>query len=105
MLTNIFRIAILAAPFVALVFYYTVLKQQQFDVEMQREEVKFEREWNEWKAQSPLSQDRKKYQERAEKSEEKLKELEEEEKERKRKVKKFEEEFEKALEESNKQKQ
>lgn len=102
-MTNLFKIAILAAPLAALIFYYVVMQQQKMDVELEKESMKFEQQWNEFKADSPFSTDRQKYQSRAEQAEKAQQELEQKKKEKEQKVEKFEQNFEKALEEAGKE--
>lgn len=90
------------APFTAVVFYYVMVQQSRLDVEMDREGLKFERSWNEFKAESPFTIDKKKYEEKAKATESKIKELEEREKEKKRKLEEMERELEKELREYKK---
>lgn len=101
-MSNLFKIAILAAPLAALVFYYVVVQQQKMDVELEKDSLKFEQQWNEFKKDSPFTTDRKKYEQRAEQAEQKQKELEERKKQKEQKLEKFETDFEKALEEAGK---
>lgn len=104
MLSNLFKVAILAAPLVGLIFYYVVLKQNQMDVEMKKENIKFEQEWNRFNENfiftSPEQRDY--YKERNEEIAKELEELKKKEQEKEQKVEKFEQEFEKGLEEANK---
>lgn len=100
-MTNLFKIAILAAPFAALVFYFTVLQQQKLDTEIEKESLKFEQEWAEFKKDSPFTTDRQKYQQRAEQAEKAQQELEQKKKQKEQKIDKFTTDFEKALEEAN----
>lgn len=102
-MANLLKIAILAAPLAALVFYFTVLQQSKLDTEIEKESLKFEQHWNEFKAESPFTQDRQKYQSRAEQAEQKQKELEQKKKEKEQKIEKFTSDFEKALDEVDKQ--
>lgn len=101
-MTNLFKIAILAAPLAALIFYYVVMQQSKLDTELEKESLKFEQEWAEFKKDSPFSTDRKKYEQRAEQAEQKQKELEKK-KQKEEKIEKFQSDFEKALEEAGKE--
>ncbi len=102
-MTNLFKIAIIAAPLAGLIFYYVVMQQSKLDTEIEKESLKFEQEWNEFKAESPFTTNRQKYEERAKVAEQKQKELEEKKKQKEQKIEKFEQNFEKALEEAGKE--
>ena len=100
---GLFKILLVTAPVLALIFYYVVVKQSALDVELRKESLQFERDWNEWQM-SMFGKD-KKYAERAEKAEKELMEIEKKEKEKQEKVEKFEKEFDKALDDFEKKQQ
>ena len=96
---NLFKILVVTAPLAALLFYYVVLKQQQLDIELEKESLKFEQQWQEFNRDFVFTKDKAKAEQRAQQAEEKLKELEKKEEEKKKKLEKLESEFEKAIEE------
>jgi len=98
---NIFKILIVTAPIAALLFYYVVIKQSQIHTEVQKENARFEREWNEFNEDSLFRANKERYRERAEEAEAELKELKEKEKMQQQKVEKFENEFEEELKKQN----
>jgi len=100
---NLFKIILVTAPLAALLFYYVVLKQQQIDVELEKESLKFEQKWNEFDRDFVFTRDKAKSEQRAQQAEQKLQELEKKEEEKKKKLEKFEQEFEKAIEEQGKE--
>lgn len=65
---------------------------------MEKDSLKFEQQWNEFKKDSPFTTDRQKYEQRAEQAEQKQKELEQKQKEKEQKIDKFIDDFEKAIE-------
>ena len=104
---SLFKILLVTAPVLALIFYYVVAKQSALDVDIKKESLQFERDWNEW--QMPMfgkdKEDSKKYAERAEAEKELILEIEKKEKEKQEKVEKFEKEFDKALDDFEKKQQ
>ena len=99
---NLFKILILTAPLAALVFYYVITKQNQMDIEMEKESLKFEQQWHEFNRDFIFTRDKQKAEQRAQQAEEKIKEIEKKEEEKKKKLEKLEQDFEKALEEQDK---
>jgi len=99
---NILKFLILTAPLAALVFYYVVVKQNQMDIEMEKESLKFEQQWHEFNRDFIFTRDKQKAEQRAQQAEEKIKEIEKKEEEKKKKLEKLEQDFEKALEEQDK---
>jgi len=102
---NLFKILIITAPLAALVFYYTVVKQNQMDIEMEKENLKFEQKWNEFDKDFVFNRDKQKAEQKVQQAEQKIQEIEKKEEEKKKKLKKFEQDFEKALEEQNQKQQ
>jgi len=98
---NLFKILIITAPLAALVFYYVVVRQNQMDLEMEKESLKFEQEWHNFNKDFVFTKDKQKAEQKAQQAEEKIKEIEKKEKEKRKKLEKFEQDFEKALEEQN----
>jgi hypothetical protein len=101
-MSNLFKVVIIGAPLAALVFYFVVVRQNQMDIEMEKEALKFEQKWYEFDRDFGFTGDKQKAQQRVQEVEKKLKEIEKKEEERKKKLEKFEADFEKALEEQNK---
>ncbi len=102
-MSNLFKIAILAAPLMALIFYYVVLQQQKTDVEMKKEDLKFEQEWNRFNQGSVFTSEKDKdyYEKRNQEIAKELEEMQRKEREREEKIEKFEKEFEKNLEDAD----
>jgi len=98
---NLFKILIITAPLAALVFYYVVVRQNQMDLEMEKESLKFEQEWHNFNKDFVFTKDKQKAEQKAQQAEKKIKEIEKREEEKKKKLEKFEQDFEKALEEQN----
>lgn len=104
-MTNLIKVVLLASPILALVFYYTVIRQSEIKMDIKKAETEFNQRWDDFNAdfeKDPVK--KKEYQLRADKSAKKLEELKEEEKKKKSRADKFEDEFEKELENFNKQK-
>jgi len=99
---NILKFLILTAPLAALVFYYVITKQNQMDIEMEKESLKFEQQWHEFNRDFIFTRDKQKSEQQAQQAEEKIKEVEKKEEEKKKKLEKLEQDFEKALEEQDK---
>jgi len=99
---NILKFLILTAPFAALVFYYVVVKQNQMDIEMEKESLKFEQKWYEFDKDFVFTKDKQKAEQQAQQAEQKIQEIEKKEEEKKKKLEKLEQDFEKALEEQDK---
>jgi len=95
-MSNLVKIVLFTSPVLFLLFWYVVSQQRKLDVEIQKEDAVFERDWNEFS--SEFSKD-KKYQQRAEQAEKKLSEIEQREKEKQRKAEEFEQELDKAIKE------
>jgi len=99
---NLFKFIILTAPLAALVFYYVVVKQNQMDIEMEKENLKFEQQWHEFNRDFVFNKDKQKSEQKAQQAEQEIQEIEKKEEEKKKKLEKFEQDFEKALEEQDK---
>jgi CDP-glycerol glycerophosphotransferase (TagB/SpsB family) len=99
---NLFKFLILTAPLAALVFYYVVVKQNQMDIEMEKESLKFEQQWHEFNRDFIFTRDKQKAEQQAQQAEQKIQEIEKKEEEKKKKLEKLEQDFEKALEEQDK---
>jgi hypothetical protein len=87
---------IAATPVLALVFYYTVVRHNLLDIEMQKESLKFEQEWNEFNRDFVFTKDKQRAAERASKAEEELKKVEEQE-QKKEKLERLENELEEQI--------
>ena len=101
-MVNILKTLILTAPLAALVFYYVTVKQNQMDIEMEKESLKFEQKWHEFDKDFVFTKDKQKAEQQAQQAEQKIKEVEKKEEEKKKKLEKLEQDFEKALEEQDK---
>lgn len=104
-MSNLIKIMLIGSPVIALVFWYTVMKQSQIDTQIKKADVEFEQKWNQFEAdftKDPVK--KKEYEARADKSTKELEELKAEEKNKKAKADKFENEFDKQIEDFNKQK-
>jgi flagellar motor protein MotB len=96
-MSNIIKILIVTAPFMALLFYYVVVRHNLFDIEFQKESLKFEQAWHEFNKDFVFTRDKEKAVERAKKVEEELQKVEEQEKKKKEKLERLEQELEKQL--------
>ena len=96
---NLLKFIILTAPLAALVFYYVVVKQNQMDIEIEKENLKFEQQWHEFNRDFVFTRDKQKSEQKAKEVEQKAIEIEKKEEEKKKKLEKFEQDFEKAIEE------
>jgi len=101
-MSKVFKALIITAPVMALIFFYTVIKQHEIASKIELESAKFDtefahlmREVNLPNFNGSLNEDF--WAERKRKAQELEKEKEEELKKQKEKVQKFEEEFEKSL--------
>jgi len=94
--SNLVKIVLFTSPVLFLLFWYVVSQQRKIDIEVQKEDAVFERDWNEFS--SEFSKD-KKYQQRAEQAEKKLSEIEQKEKEKQKKAEEFEKELDRAIKE------
>jgi uncharacterized protein HemX len=104
-MSNLFKILLFTSPVLGLIFYYVVSQQSKLDIEMKKEDIGFERSWNENEAGFAKTREQKqKYMDRAAHAEGKLKEIEEKEKEKEKKAEEFQREFEKAIEDYGKEK-
>jgi hypothetical protein len=96
-MSNLIKLLIATTPIMALVFYYTVVRHNLMDVEMQKENLRFEQEWNEFNRDFVFTKDKQKAAERARKAEEELKKIEEQERAKKEKLERLERELEEQL--------
>jgi hypothetical protein len=96
-MSNLIKLLIAATPFMALVFYYVVVRHNLMDIEMQKETLKFEQEWNEFNRDFVFTKDKQKAAEKAKKAEEELKKVEEQERAKREKLEKLEKELEEQL--------
>jgi biopolymer transport protein ExbB/TolQ len=96
--SNLIKIVLFTSPVLFLFFWYVVSQQRKLDVEIQKEDAVFERDWNEFSSEFEFSKN-KKYQQRAEQAEKKLSEIEQMEKEKQKKAEEFEKELDRALKE------
>lgn len=102
-MNTLFKILLVSSPILALIFYYTVLKQEQIDTQIKTEDTRFERDFNEFSADLEKDPDLKaKYQARADEAQKELEDLEPEVKKSKDKSDKFSTEFENAMDEVEK---
>jgi wyosine [tRNA(Phe)-imidazoG37] synthetase (radical SAM superfamily) len=93
-MSNLIKIVLFTSPVIFILFWYVVSQQRKLDVEIQKEDVVFERDWNEFSSEFSKN---KKYQQRAEQAEKKLSEIEQMEKEKQKKAEEFEKELDKTL--------
>jgi sensor histidine kinase YesM len=96
-MSNLIKLLIAATPVLALVFYYVVVRHNLMDIEMQKETLKFEKEWNEFNRDFVFTKDKQNAAEKAKKAEEELKKVEEQERVKKEKLEKLERELEEQL--------
>jgi hypothetical protein len=96
-MSNLIKLLIATTPVMALVFYYVVVRHNLMDIEMQKESLKFEQEWQEFNRDFVFTRDKQKAAERARKAEEELKKVEEQERAKKEKLEKLEQELEKQM--------
>lgn len=96
-MSSIFKVLVVSAPVLAILFYYVVVKQGVMDAEIQKEDAKFERAWNEFEASMATKDMAEKYNQRAKEAEQELERLRQEEELKKKKAEDFEKEFEQAL--------
>lgn len=102
-MSGLFKVLLFSCPVLALIFFYVVSQQAKIDVEMKRDDIAFERSWNEFKADfTKIPERRQKYIDRATKADERLKEREQEEKEMEQKAAQFKADFERAIEQFEK---
>ncbi len=99
-MSNVFKFLIFLAPVTAIILFYVLFQQSKMDVELQRQEAIFEREWAEfqqaWHGKGPDSEV---YVERAKEAEIRRKEAEEKLKKKEQKQEQMLQEFEQALSE------
>ena len=104
-MSNLFKILLFTSPVLGLIFFYVVSQQSKLDIEMKKEDVTFERSWNENEAEFAKTKEQKqKHIDRVATAEEKLKEIEKKEKKKEKKAEEFQKEFEKAIDEFGKEK-
>jgi hypothetical protein len=96
-MNSLIKLLIATTPVMALVFYYTVVRHNLMDVEMQKESLKFEQEWNEFNRDFVFTRDKQKAAERAKRAEEELKKVEEQERAKKEKLERLEKELEEQM--------
>ena len=96
-MSNLIKLLIAATPVLGLVFYYVVVRHNLLDIEMQKETLKFEQEWNEFNRGFVFTRDKQKAAERAEKAEKELRKVEEAERAKKEKLERIEKELEEQL--------
>jgi len=96
-MSNLIKLLIATTPVMALVFYYVVVRHNLMDIEMEKESLKFEQEWQEFNRNFVFTKDKQKAAERARKAEEELKKIEEQERTKREKLEKLERELEEQL--------
>jgi hypothetical protein len=96
-MSNLIKLLIAATPVLALVFYYVVVRHNLLDIEIQKESLRFEQEWQEFNRDFVFTKDKQKAAERAKKAEEELKKVEEQERAKKEKLERLERELEEQL--------
>jgi len=102
-MNTLFKIILISSPILALIFYYTVMKQSEIDTQIKHEDTLFERDFNEFSADFEEDPDvRKKFRERAGQAEEEIEGIEDDIKESEGKSREFEVEFRKGMEEFEK---
>jgi len=103
-MSALFKILLFSSPVLALIFFYVVSQQAKLDTEMEEQDLQFERAWNEFEAdfvKSPVQ--KRKYEERGAKADEMIRELEKEKAEKKAEAERFKKDFEKAIEDFEKE--
>ena len=102
-MNTLFKILLISSPILALIFYYTVIKQSEINTQIKHADAQFERDFNEFSAELEKDPDAKaKYQARADESQQEIEELEPEVEQKKGKTDKFSTEFETAMDEFEK---
>ncbi|MBI4828665.1 MAG: hypothetical protein HY804_07625 [Nitrospinae bacterium] len=103
---GLMKIVVFTAPVLAAVFVYVMFRQEAHDARMDTENLRFEREWNEWAADSSFStpQARKRALARAEKADAAIAESEAREERARGKSTAMTSALEKAIEEAEKDK-
>ena len=96
-MSNLIKLLIAATPVLALMFYYTVVRHNLMDIEMQKESLKFEREWHEFNRDFVFTRDKQAAGERASKAGEELKKIEEAERKKREKLERLEKELEEQI--------
>jgi hypothetical protein len=96
-MNSLIKLLIATTPIMGLIFYYTVVRHNLMDVEMQKENLRFEQEWNEFNRDFVFTKDKQKAAERARKAEEELKKVEEQERAKKEKLERLEKELEEQI--------
>ncbi len=105
-MSGLFKILLFTSPVLGLIFYYVVSQQSKLDVEMKKDDARFERDWNEFNNEfnSDFKNDKKrKYEQRAQQAEQEFQEMKKKEKEREENAEKFQSEFEKSIEQAEKE--
>jgi len=99
---TLLKVVLFTSPVLFLILYYVISQQNKIDVQMQKEDALFEREWNEFNADFTREHSRRqKYAERARQAEAKRQEIEKKEKEKLEKAERFEREMDKILEDKD----
>ena len=102
-MNNLLKILIFSSPVLAMTFYYVIAMQNKHDVEIEHEDAKFERVWNEAEAAFARGEElREKYLARAREAEERIKKQEAKAREAQAKTEKIQKEFEKEIQEFDK---
>jgi predicted NUDIX family phosphoesterase len=101
---SLLKIVLFTSPVLFLLLYYVINQQGKIDVQMQKEDAVFEREWNEFSAEFTKDQSKRQiYADRARQAEVKRQELEKKEKEKQEKSEKLESEMDKVLQDKETQ--
>jgi len=103
---TLIKIVLFTSPVLFLILYYVISQQNKIDVQMQKEDAAFEREWHEFNAEftkDPIK--RQEYAERANQAEARKQEIEKKEKEKQEKAEKLEKEMDKVLQDEETQKE
>jgi cell shape-determining protein MreC len=101
---SLLKIVLFTSPVLFILLYYVISQQGKIDVQMQKEDAAFEREWHEFNAEFTKDPDKKKeYADRARQAEVKRQETEKKEKEKQEKVEKLESEMDKVLQDKETQ--
>jgi biopolymer transport protein ExbB/TolQ len=102
---TILKVILFTSPVWFLLLYYIISQQNRIDVQLQKEDAAFEREWNEFNrdlTKDPVQ--KKEYADRAERAEQKRQEIEKREREKEEKAERLEREMQKTMEDEETQK-
>lgn len=98
-MNSILKGLLIASPLMAVVFWYVVSQQSKVDTTIQKDDLQFERTWEEFNDEFDGTAPKADHSGRAKKAEARLAEIEKKEKLKREKAEKFESDFDKAIQE------